>query len=68
MKLSQLNDKQWSKLIDEYLDINVDHDWWDFTYDDLTKFEEAAQQFLRGKADELYAMLEKDYNYLTSDE
>lgn len=28
-------DKQ--ELIDKYRDINVDHDWWDFTYEDFTK-------------------------------
>jgi hypothetical protein len=33
-KFSELNDEQKEKVIENYCDINIDHDWWDSIYDD----------------------------------
>lgn len=34
-ELKQLDDQQQNELIEKHWDINVDHDWWEFTYDDF---------------------------------
>lgn len=33
-KFEELSEKIQQKIIENYYDINVDHEWWDFTYDD----------------------------------
>jgi hypothetical protein len=30
-----LSDKRQNELLEEYRDVNVDHEWWDFTYEDF---------------------------------
>ena len=37
MKFNELSDKIKEKVLDKYRDINVDHEWYDFTVDNLQK-------------------------------
>jgi hypothetical protein len=55
-KFSELNAKQKEKVIDHYYDINVNYDWWDFTYEDaknigleLTGFDIDRGSYCEGK-------------------
>lgn len=34
-KFSELSEQAKTKAIEQFRDINVDHDWWDFTYEDF---------------------------------
>jgi hypothetical protein len=36
-QLEDFSPKDQEKIIDNYRDINVDHDWWDFTYEDMIR-------------------------------
>lgn len=56
---SELSKKAQQKAIAHYHDINVDYDWWDFTYDDagrigieLTGFDVGYRQEIEGKLTE----------------
>lgn len=35
MDTSNVSDESKQELVEKYRDINVDHDWWDFTYEDF---------------------------------
>jgi hypothetical protein len=67
---AELNDDQKEKALSNLYDINVDHDWWDFTYDDakeiglkITSFD--FDRYVEGQftlsADEVAANIIRDH-------
>lgn len=55
-KYNELDDRQKEKVLNNYYDINIDHDWWEFTYEDaenigleLTGFDLDRGSYCEGK-------------------
>lgn len=68
----ELNDEQKEKVLNNLYDINVDHEWWDFTYDDalniglkIEAFDLDRRSYVEGKftlsADEVAANIIRDH-------
>jgi hypothetical protein len=69
---AELNDEQKKVVLNNLYDINVDHEWWDFTYDDaaniglkITSFDISRRNSITGEftlsADEVAANIIRDH-------